>query len=37
MDFIIEWLWYLLAFLAGSAAAWVIATILHRAGKGARR
>jgi len=25
MDFVIQWLWYLLAFVAGSAAAWVIA------------
>ena len=26
MDFVIQWLWYLLAFVAGSAVAWVIAT-----------
>ena len=28
MDFIIQWLWYLLAFVAGSTVAWVIATRL---------
>lgn len=28
MDFVIQWLWYLLAFVAGSAVAWVIANIL---------
>lgn len=28
MDFVIQWLWYLLAFVAGSAAAWPIATAL---------
>jgi uncharacterized membrane protein ArfB len=27
MDFVIQWLWYLLAFLAGSAAARVLAAI----------
>jgi uncharacterized membrane protein ArfB len=32
MDFVIQWLWYLLAFVAGSAVAWVIAALL-----GARR
>lgn len=37
MDFVIQWLWYLLAFIAGSAVAWVIATLLNRAGKGAGR
>jgi uncharacterized membrane protein ArfB len=26
MDFVIQWLWYLLAYVAGSAIAWVIAT-----------
>jgi uncharacterized membrane protein ArfB len=26
MDFVIQWLWYLLAFVAGSAVAWVTAT-----------
>lgn len=30
MDFITQWLWYLLAFVAGSAVAWVIATISIR-------
>jgi uncharacterized membrane protein ArfB len=32
MDFVIQWLWYLLAFMAGSAAAWVIEALI-----GARR
>lgn len=32
MDFVIQWLWYLLAFVAGSAVAWVIAVLI-----GARR
>jgi uncharacterized membrane protein ArfB len=32
MDFVIQWLWYLLAFVAGSAVAWVIAAVA-----GARR
>jgi uncharacterized membrane protein ArfB len=27
MDFVIQWLWYLLAFVAGSAVAWVIAAL----------
>jgi uncharacterized membrane protein ArfB len=27
MDFVIQWLWYLLAFAAGSGVAWVIATM----------
>jgi uncharacterized membrane protein ArfB len=27
MDFVIQWLWYLLAFLAGSAFAWAIARV----------
>jgi uncharacterized membrane protein ArfB len=27
MDFVIQWLWYLLAFVAGSAAAWPIAVV----------
>jgi uncharacterized membrane protein ArfB len=26
MGFVTQWLWYLLAFLAGSAVAWVVAT-----------
>ena len=34
MDFVIEWLWYLLAFVAGSAAAWAIARV--RRGDAAR-
>lgn len=37
MDFLIQWLWYLLAFVAGSAVAWAIATLLNRPGKGAGR
>jgi uncharacterized membrane protein ArfB len=28
MNFMIQWLWYLLAFAAGSAVAWVIVTKL---------
>jgi uncharacterized membrane protein ArfB len=28
MDFVIQWFWYLLAFVAGSAVAWVIAKVL---------
>jgi len=35
MDFVIQWLWYLLAFVAGSGAALVIANILSkRTGRG---
>jgi uncharacterized membrane protein ArfB len=30
MDFVIQWLWYLLAFVAGSAVARVIANILNK-------
>lgn len=30
MDFITQWLWYLLAFVAGSAVAWAIAVISIR-------
>jgi uncharacterized membrane protein ArfB len=30
MDFVMQWLWYLLAFLAGSAAAWAIAAVRRR-------
>lgn len=31
MGFVAQWLWYLLAFLAGSAVAWVIAVLtVHR-------
>lgn len=37
MDFLIQWLWYLLAFVAGSAVAWVIATLLNRPEQGAGR
>ena len=32
MDLVIQWLWYLLAFVAGSAVAWVISVLM-----GARR
>ena len=28
MDFVIQWLWYLLAFVAASAFAWVIARLI---------
>jgi len=37
MDFVIQWLWYLLAFVAGSAVAWAIAAkFIKRSGaKGA--
>lgn len=28
MDFVIQWLWYLLAFVAGSGVAWVIARLI---------
>ncbi len=27
MDFVIQWLWYLLAFMVGSAVAWAIARV----------
>jgi uncharacterized membrane protein ArfB len=27
MDFVIAWLWYLLAFLVGSVAAWLLAVV----------
>jgi uncharacterized membrane protein ArfB len=30
MDFVIQWLWYLLAFVAGSAAAWGIANVVNK-------
>ncbi len=34
MGFVAQWLWYLLAFLAGSAAAWVITVLtVHRASR----
>jgi uncharacterized membrane protein ArfB len=32
MDFVIQWLWYLVAFVAGSAVACVIARFVKRAG-----
>ena len=37
MDFVIQWVWYLFAFVAGSAAAWVIAALINRSGKGTGR
>lgn len=37
MDFVIQWLWYLLAFVAGSAVALVIAKLINGRRKGARR
>lgn len=30
MDFVIQWLWYLLAFVVGSAVAWLIAVVAIR-------
>lgn len=30
MDFVIQWLWYLLAFVVGSAVARVIANIMNK-------
>ncbi|MGH3558897.1 MAG: hypothetical protein ACRDU0_03220 [Mycobacterium sp.] len=30
MDFVIQWLWYLLAFVVGSAVAWLIAIVSIR-------
>jgi uncharacterized membrane protein ArfB len=27
MDFVIQWVWYLLAFLAGSLVAWALAAV----------
>ncbi|GBE64774.1 putative membrane protein ArfB [Mycobacterium sp. MFM001] len=30
MDFVIQWLWYLLAFVVGSAVAWVITVVSIR-------
>jgi uncharacterized membrane protein ArfB len=30
MDFVIQWLWYLLAFVAGSAVAWLITIVSIR-------
>jgi hypothetical protein len=32
VDFMIQWLWYLLAFVAGSAVAWLIAAALAKLG-----
>ena len=32
MDFVIQWLWYLLAFVAGSALAWGIGLIFVKRG-----
>ena len=31
MDFVIQWVWYLLAFLVGSLVAWVIAAVCDQA------
>jgi uncharacterized membrane protein ArfB len=30
MDFVIQWLWYLVAFVAGSAVAWLISIVSIR-------
>ncbi|WP_197495243.1 hypothetical protein [Mycobacterium kyorinense] len=30
MDFVIQWLWYLLAFVVGSGVAWVITVVTVR-------
>ncbi len=30
MDFVIEWLWYLVAFVIGSAVAWLITVVSIR-------
>ena len=37
MEFVFQWLWCLGAFVAGSAAAWAIATLINRRRTGARR
>jgi len=37
MDFVIQWLWYLLAFVAGSAVAWGIATMSIQRGRARER
>jgi uncharacterized membrane protein ArfB len=37
MEFVIQWLWYLAAFVAGSAVAWAIATLMNRRRLGTRR
>jgi uncharacterized membrane protein ArfB len=34
MDFVIQWLWYLLAYVVGSAVAWVIASRWVKRGRG---
>ncbi|MDT5069548.1 MAG: putative rane protein ArfB [Mycobacterium sp.] len=38
MDFVIQWVWYLLAYLAGSLVAWAVAvvTIKHASEEAAR-
>lgn len=28
MDFLIQWVWYVLAFLAGSLVAWAVAAVI---------
>ncbi|BBX23853.1 putative membrane protein ArfB [Mycolicibacter terrae] len=30
MDFVVQWLWYLLAFVAGSAVAWLLTIVSIR-------
>jgi uncharacterized membrane protein ArfB len=37
MQFVIQWLCYLAAFVAGSAVAWAIATLINRRRAGTRR
>ena len=36
MDFVIQWLWYLAAFAAGSLAAWLIAVVATKMTAGER-
>ena len=36
MDFVIQWLWYLAAFVAGSLVAWLIAVFATRTTNGER-
>jgi uncharacterized membrane protein ArfB len=36
MDFVIQWLWYLAAFAAGSLVAWLIAVVGTKATTGER-
>ncbi|WNG92140.1 hypothetical protein [Mycobacterium sp. ITM-2016-00318] len=36
MDFVIQWLWYLAAFAAGSLAAWLIAVVATKTTTGKR-